>query len=140
MSWRKQENHKQETKAVKDALLGAGYMGVKVGHGKGTAWGWLHIAVQVPAPADCYCKHLDPNALPREFHCRKCSQAWSDTYDALCSLARTVTGRHGDYGGNINADITLIPKPEVAPIPIDPVMVPREITHFNGGWQLEECK
>ena len=33
----------QETKAVKAALTAKGFEGVKVGHGTGTAYGWLHI-------------------------------------------------------------------------------------------------
>jgi hypothetical protein len=33
MSWRNQETHAAETKAVKQALKDAGYSGAKVGHG-----------------------------------------------------------------------------------------------------------
>ncbi len=47
MSWRKQDNHKEETKAVKKALADAGIK-AKVTHGRGTAWGWLHINIGSP--------------------------------------------------------------------------------------------
>ena len=42
MTWRNFENHKDETKAVKQVLRKAG-IAAKVGHWRGTAWGWLEI-------------------------------------------------------------------------------------------------
>lgn len=39
------ERRKAETKAVKAALIAAGFKGVSVKHGRGTAWGWLDIWV-----------------------------------------------------------------------------------------------
>ena len=37
-----------ETKAVKDALKKAGFEVKRVGHGVGTAWGWLDVALNEP--------------------------------------------------------------------------------------------
>ncbi len=68
-----------ETKTVKSALIKAGYAAVKVGHGTGTAWGWLSIK--------CDEKHDQP---------------WQDKYSDVERIAQQVTGRQGDYGGRIN--------------------------------------
>ncbi len=68
-----------ETKIVKSALIEAGYTAVKVGHGTGTAWGWLHIK----------CDEKD-------------GQSWQDKYSDVERIAQQVTGRQGDYGGRIN--------------------------------------
>ena len=68
-----------ETKAVKAAIIHAGYTGVKVGHGTGTAWGWLHIKCN-----------------------EKPDQDWQGKNTDVERIAQAVTGRHGDYGGRIN--------------------------------------
>jgi hypothetical protein len=78
MSWRNQETHREETKAVKDALLKAGFANVKVEHGRGTAWGWLEI-------------HCDA----------KPSHPYQDKKAEVLRIAKAVTGRHGDYDGEI---------------------------------------
>jgi hypothetical protein len=46
-SWRKFPDHKSEIKAVKEALRKAG-IEAEVGHGRGTAWGWLEINIGDP--------------------------------------------------------------------------------------------
>lgn len=68
-----------ETREVKRALVKSGYTGVKVGHGTGTAWGWLHIKCD-----------------------EKEGQTWQDKYAAVEVIAQEVSGRRGDYGGRIN--------------------------------------
>lgn len=68
-----------ETKAVKAALIEAGYAGVKVGHGRGTSWGWLHIKCD-----------------------EKPEQTWQEKYANVEKIAQQVTGRHGEYGGRIS--------------------------------------
>ena len=40
------EGRKEETKAVKEALRSAGLKVRSVKHGRGTAYGWLHVYVQ----------------------------------------------------------------------------------------------
>ena len=67
-----------ETKEVKRALIEAGYTGGRVGHGRGTAWGWLHIK----------CDMLT-------------GQTWQQKHTEVEAIARRVSGRHGDYGGRI---------------------------------------
>jgi len=82
MTWRNQNTHREESKAVKDALVKAGYTNVKVGHGTGTAWSWLKI------------------------HCeRKPDQTFDQSYMHIIGIAQGVTGRHGDYNGQINVYI-----------------------------------
>ena len=68
-----------ETKTVKKALTNAGYTGVKVGHGTGTAWGWLHIKCN-----------------------EKPDQDWQSKYADVERIAQLATGRHGEHGGRIN--------------------------------------
>ena len=68
-----------ETKTVKAALIRAGYTGVQVGHGTGTAWDWLHIK----------CNERE-------------RQNWQEKYSDIEKIAQQVTGRRGDYGGRIN--------------------------------------
>jgi len=68
-----------ETKAVKVALIEAGYTNVKVGHGTGTAWGWLHISCD-----------------------EKPGQDWRSKCTDVERIAQQVSGRRGDYGGRIS--------------------------------------
>ena len=76
MAWRIQGSHREETKAVKAALDKAGIRYKRVGHGTGTAWGWLHIKLA---------GHWDTEASR-----------------AAILVAQEATGRHGDYDGCIN--------------------------------------
>lgn len=68
-----------ETREVKKALIKSGYTGVKVGHGTGTAWGWLHIKCDEKQGQDRQGKYVDVERI-----------------------AQQVSGRRGDYGGRIN--------------------------------------
>jgi len=78
MTWRNHKTHQEETKAVKDALIKAGFPNVRVGHGRGTAWGWLEI------------------------HCAgKPGQSLQDKRVEAIRIAKTVTGRSGEYDGEI---------------------------------------
>lgn len=79
MTWRKHKTHREETKAVKDALVKAGFTNVRVGHGTGTAWGWLEIRCDA-----------------------KPGQSYQDKRVEATRIAKAVTGRHGDYSGEIN--------------------------------------
>jgi len=81
MTWRDHKTHREETKAVKEALLKAGYTNVKVHHGTGTAWGWLVI-------------HCD-NKLGQSYEAKRLE---------VLRITKAVTGRHGDYDGEINVD------------------------------------
>ena len=63
---------REETKAVKAALEAAGF-NARVGHGTGTASWWLHIKI-----------------------------ADMSRRTEATEIAQQVTGRHGDYDGNIN--------------------------------------
>ena len=75
---------REETKAVKLALIDAGFdkAAVKVGHGRGTARAWLEIHVN----------HID-------------GLTFSQNDDLAVKVAQKATGRHGDYQGRISVDI-----------------------------------
>jgi hypothetical protein len=74
-------NHREESKTVKDALSAAGIK-ARVGHGKGTAWNWLHIKIDLP---------------------ENCSENyWRELWPIAEKIAQAVTGRRGEYGGEIN--------------------------------------
>ena len=71
---------REESKAVKDALLRAGFPVLAVTHGKGTARGWLEIWMEKATP-----------------------EQWRDGSERRAlDIAQDVTGRHGDYDGRIN--------------------------------------
>ena len=76
--WRNHKTHREETKAVKEALVKAGFPNVRVGHGTGTAWGWLEIRCDA-----------------------KPGQSYQDKRSEALRLARAITGRGGDYDGDI---------------------------------------
>ncbi len=105
MSWRKFEDHKQETKEVKRFLIKQGYQNVKVGHDRGTAWGWLHLSVYIPRPTDCYCQTNQHQQIDK---CHFCKRRWEDEYSKIGREVMEFTGRTGDYGGRINIDIDWI--------------------------------
>jgi hypothetical protein len=111
MSWRRFEDHKEESKAVK-RFLKADHPDVRVGHGKGTAWGWLRVSFTIPPPADCYCSGYDSRGADwtevrkgELGRCRHCSREWQRVYSEVGRKVMEFTGRSGDYGGNINYDI-----------------------------------
>ena len=97
---------REETAKVKAGLTKYGYRNVRVDHGKGTAWGWLHVHVTISRPENCQCHYNQPDQWGRRESCHKCKIQWQDEYSKLGVITREITGRHGDYGGNINYDIT----------------------------------
>lgn len=102
-SWRLQDDHRAESKAVKTALADAGLPVTKVGHGTGTAWGWLDITLAaVEGP---HIKH-DGTTMP-EWICRSdCPTCAESTrqYRQAVEVAQRVTGRTGDYDGRITVN------------------------------------
>ena len=77
MSWRNHKTHAEETHAVKEALRNAGIPFRKVGHGTGTTWAWLEIYLGTP---ENY----------RKYH------------QEVLAIAQAITGRRGDYHGDIS--------------------------------------
>jgi hypothetical protein len=70
---------REESKAVKDALLKAGFPVLRVGHARGTARGWLEIWMEKATP-----------------------EQWRDgTENKAIAIAQLVTGRRGEYDGRI---------------------------------------
>ncbi len=76
ISWRNHNTHQKEARAVKAALEEAGIPFTRVGHGTHSAWSWLEIYL---GTRENYLKYGD-HAL---------------------AIAQRVTGRKGDYYGNI---------------------------------------
>ena len=88
---------KQETKLVKNELAKYG-INARVGHGKGTAWGWLHI--NVGNGHQFGPEHIIDTYNNSHRDCPMCK-----AIHIICDFAekktQEVTGRHGEYGGNI---------------------------------------
>lgn len=104
MAWRNQETHKEETKAVKAALLAAGLDVRRVGHGRGTAWGWLDIFIARPLEHGCE-EHGTYGSLMERgvcLGCRTFQEKCGEINRQAVAVAQKVTGRHGEYDGRIN--------------------------------------
>lgn len=99
MSWRKQGSHREETKAVKNALRRAGINPKSVGHDRGTAWGWLVINLG-PNPSGL--EHIRREDTPWICvgNCPACERNHEIEREVI-RIAQEVTGRHGDYEGEI---------------------------------------
>jgi hypothetical protein len=105
MSWRKFEDHRTESKEVKRFLINKGYQNVRVGHDRGTAWGWLSLHLCISKPANCYCQPNRPRQIDK---CHPCKNKWQDEYAKIGREVMEFTGRTGDYGGRIGIDIDWI--------------------------------
>ena len=92
-----------ENKIVKAELTAMGFKDIAVGHGTGTARGWLDINVSTDKPTHCYCAEVDRNTG----RCLTCSNFWYSEYTAIKAEAKKVTGRTGEYDGNIQVKLTL---------------------------------
>lgn len=91
MAWRNQDNHREETKAVKKALAEAGIK-AKVTHGTGTAWAWLHINIGDPKMRNGF--------KPAPFEHLYTEEELA-LHRKVLKIVQEVTGRHGDYDGEI---------------------------------------
>ena len=91
MAWRNHDNHKEETKAVKKALADNG-INAKVTHGRGTAWGWLHINIGDPKQRN----GLKPAPFEYQY-----TEEELVLRNKVMKIAQEVTGRHGEYNGEI---------------------------------------
>lgn len=97
MAWRNHGTHKAETKAVKTALQAVG-INAKVGHGTGTAWAWLEINI---GNGQQFGDHNHAMGVsPVHSTCHRCQQL-NKIKSLTEEIARKVTGRHGDHGGEI---------------------------------------
>jgi hypothetical protein len=77
VSWPQQESHARETRAVRQALNSHGIKAEWIRHGRATAWDWLEINLGKQAAGN---RALQDEAL---------------------RIAKSVTGRQGDYTGRI---------------------------------------
>ncbi|MBC2697198.1 MAG: hypothetical protein HF976_10260 [ANME-2 cluster archaeon] len=91
ITWRNFPDHKSETRAVKEALKKAG-IEAEVKHGRGTAWGWLEINIGDPRLRD----GLRQGPFGSQYTDEELT-----LYDKVMKIAKEVTGRQGDYNGEI---------------------------------------
>jgi hypothetical protein len=105
-------DRKNETKEVKAALAAAGIK-AKVGHGTGTAWGWLDVRVVFPdvlhrsildtgeavTLSVAERGRLEYYALCTG-HCQGCA-ATRELETRIKCIVRETTGRHGEYDGRV---------------------------------------
>ena len=97
MSWRKHETHREETKAVKAALDKAGIT-AEIGHGRGTSWSWLKINVGDGQQFGEHQREAGESYCPA--NCPRC-ESQRDLHQKTLRIAKEVTGRSGDYDGEI---------------------------------------
>ena len=101
MGWRNHATHREETVAVKKALKQQGIAFSHVGHGQGTAWAWLEIHLP-SVPADM--EHIPhTNGYAYSDNCPACVTNRA-IRDRAIEIIRAVTGRRGDYGGEISVE------------------------------------
>jgi len=89
-------NRKEETKIVKAELAKYG-INARVSHGRGTGWGWLDI--NVGSGQQFSDEHILDDCNTHR-NCPMCKAARLISEFAQ-KIAQQVTGRGGEYGGNI---------------------------------------
>ena len=101
VSWRAHDTHAAETKAVKGALATAG-IAAAVGHGTGTAWGWLEIRLGAEGRDGGWHERTDAYGALRcsPKTCGECAR-YRAIDAATLRIAQAVTGRSGEYHGEI---------------------------------------
>jgi hypothetical protein len=105
-------DRKNETKEVKAALAAAGIK-AQVTHGKGTAWGWLHVRAIFPdVPHRSILNTGEAVTLSvaergrLEYyaqctgHCEGC-EATRQLDNRIKCIVHETTGRHGEYDGRV---------------------------------------
>ena len=94
------QTHKEETKAVRAALKAAG-INARVGHGRGTSWGWLKLNIGSGQQWGEHVARKSPNYEPCPPECVRCSNLCEMEAEAL-RISQEVTRQHGDYDGRIS--------------------------------------
>ena len=97
-------DRKEETKVVKKALVDAGFNGVRVKHGTGTAWGWLNSYVDLEPAKGCTC---DPNPDPNVFteKCRECREHWHESYVKVMGITIQASKRDAYDAKSVNVHL-----------------------------------
>jgi hypothetical protein len=62
----------------------------------------LHVSVTIQHAEPCCCVRESWGTIKRG---RTCGDKWRETYTNIMKLCQDVTGRHGEYNGDINAEI-----------------------------------
>jgi len=101
-------DRKQETAAVKRALIQAGFdkNNVRVKHGNGTAWGWLSVYADIHRSPSCSCG--SPDEYGRRETCQECKDKWRKIYNRMEEVAALAVGREKQRENNINVHLEFI--------------------------------
>lgn len=94
------ETRKEETKTVRAALKAAG-INARVGHGRGTAWGWLHLNIGSGQQWGEHIARKSPLYEPCPSECVRCLNL-HEMESAALRITQEATGRRGDYDGRIS--------------------------------------
>jgi len=87
-------SRREETNIVKMALKEAGII-ARVSHGNGTGYGWIEVNIGDPAERGGVEKH--PNGWSTKY-----TTSEMELHEKVIKLVQDVTGRHGEYNGNIS--------------------------------------
>ena len=87
-------DRRKETSVVKKALKNAGIK-ARVTHGTGTAWGWIEVNIGNPEERGGLEPY--PNGYGRRY-----TDEESNLHNKTLRIVQEVTGRHGEYNGNIS--------------------------------------
>lgn len=94
----------EETKLVKAELRKAGFDVASMDHGKGTAWGWIHV--KLARPLEFACEEHGSFQAYNHTDCEACKEftAYLRKLDKeATTLILKVTGRrNNEYDGNIS--------------------------------------
>jgi len=98
-------DRKQETTAVKRAIIQAGFENnnVRVTHGKGTAWGWLHIHADIHRTPSCSCGA--PDEYGRRKTCEECKKFSRECYNRIEQVAIQASERSAYAAEQMGVDL-----------------------------------
>jgi hypothetical protein len=113
----------QLCKPIKKALAAKyGFKNVTVKNATGTAWGWVHIKVEVAGPEKCFCQQFSRCQECKKLDAATCNEAREIAYKALHELNLKFHTYCSDDGYNSDRDCVLIDsafkKPEAKGIPM----------------------
>lgn len=96
---------KQETTAVKRAIIAAGFdqNNVRVKHGTGTARFWIKIFADIAHAPSCHCG--EPDQYGRRETCEPCKTWWRICHNRIEEVALDASGRKGLYQENVLVQI-----------------------------------
>jgi hypothetical protein len=98
-------DRKEETRAVKKALVAAGYTTARVKHGTGTAWGWLKSYATLDHAPGCTCVIKPDEYTDR---CQACRDKWHRAFVEIQSITIKASGRTGYSAECVNVHLNVL--------------------------------